>query len=87
MDYNEFGKLIQFAIVSSEYNQLFLQLRRLCGQSEYTDKKEAHRLQDIIYRKFIEDIISNRIENLEYIQTLASQINDEVVKNDINHEY
>lgn len=87
MDYKEFEKIIQIAIVSSEYNQLFLQLKRLYSESEYKDKKEAHRLQDIIYRKFIQDIMEERIKTIEYLQTLASQINEKVVQYDMNHEY
>ncbi len=87
MDCKEFAKMMRIAIISSEYNQLFLQLRRLYEEPEYIDKKEAHRLQDIIYRKFIQDIIDERIESLEYIQTLSSQINDYVIKYDTNHDY
>lgn len=87
MDLVEFEKILKIAFISCDYNQLFLQLRRLYTDEENGDKKEAHRLQDIIYRKFIQDIMDKRIENLEYLQALSSQINDNVIKYDVEHEY
>ena len=87
MDFNAFERALRMAFLSSEYNQLFLQLKRLYNDGDQGDKKEAHRLQDIIYRKFIQDILDERIDTLEYIQVLSSQINDHVIKYDTNHEY
>lgn len=87
MDPRQFERLLHIANMSSEYNQLFLQLRRLYVDQDYSDKKEAHRLQDIIYRKFIQDILENRINNIEHIQTLASQIKENVIIYDKTHDY
>jgi hypothetical protein len=87
MENRNYDKILQIAIVSSEYNQLFLQLKRLYTDEENRDKKEAHRLQDIIYRKFIQDIMDKRLENIQHIQALSSQINDNVIKYDVEHEY
>lgn len=79
-------KILETAALLRDYNHLFLQLKRLCDD-ENGDKKEAHRLQDIIYRKFIQDICNNRLDKMEYIQTLSTQINENVVKYDVEHEY
>ncbi len=79
-------KILETASLMRDYNQLFLQLKRLCDE-ENGDKKEAHRLQDIIYRKFIQDICNNRLESLEYIKVISSQINENVITYDIDHEY
>lgn len=79
-------KMFETVFLMRDYNHLFLQLKRLVD-AENGDKKEAHRLQDIIYRNFIQDICNRRLETLEYIQTLASQINENVVKYDVDREY
>lgn len=87
MEIKQFERILRIASISSEYNQLFLQLKRLYNDSDQGDKKEAHRLQDIIYRKFIQDILEKRIETMEHIQVLSSQINEHVITYDIHHDY
>jgi hypothetical protein len=46
------------------------------------DKETYHVEQDVIYRKFIKDIATGKINNLEEIVTLSKLLNNKIVKND-----
>ena len=46
------------------------------------DKESYHVEQDVIYRKFIKDIATGKINNLEEIVTLSKLLNNKIVKND-----
>jgi hypothetical protein len=46
------------------------------------DKEIYHVEQDAIYRKFIRDIATGKITNLEEIINLSKLLNNKVVKND-----
>ena len=59
------------------YNKL---IDKMDGQKQ--DKEVYHVKQDVIYRKFIKDIATGKINNLEEIVTLSKLLNKKVVKND-----
>jgi hypothetical protein len=59
------------------YNKL---IKKMDGQSQ--DTESYHIEQDAIYRKFIKDIATDKINNLEEIVTLSKLLNKKVVKND-----
>ena len=46
------------------------------------DTELYHMEQDVIYRKFIKDIATGKITNLEEIVNLSKLLNNKVVKND-----
>ncbi len=46
------------------------------------DKEVYHVEQDVIYRKFIKDIATGKVNNLEEIVNLSKLLNKKVVKND-----
>jgi hypothetical protein len=48
----------------------------------HDDKEAYHAEQDVIYRKFIRDIATGKINNAEEIVNLAKLLNNKVVKKD-----
>ena len=55
-----------------------------CGVNgnKHIDKERYHYDQDVIYRKFIKDIATGKINNAEEIINLAKLLNNKVVKKD-----
>ncbi len=53
----------------------------------HQDKEMYHSEQDAIYRKFIRDIATGKITNLEEIVNLSKLLNNKVVKKDKNLWY
>jgi len=60
-----------------------------CGVNgnKHIDKEIYHVEQDVIYRKFIKDIATGKINNAEEIINLAKLLNNKVVKKDIGLWY
>jgi hypothetical protein len=71
-----------------KYNKLIKKLEQCpnvtCGVNgnKHIDKERYHYDQDVIYRKFIKDIATGKINNAEEILNLAKLLNNKVVKKD-----
>lgn len=61
----------------SKYNSLFIKLDKVKDDNEM-----SHIIQDKIYRKFIKDIVDNKLNTLADIKIIANEINKKVVKKD-----
>jgi hypothetical protein len=67
--------------IQTQYSKLFDKLEKLKN-----DNESAHILQDKIYRKFIKDIVNDKISPKD-IKPLALNINKYVVKKDVRRWY
>lgn len=70
-------------IIKKQYQKLFNKLSIL---NEHNDTEYAHMLQDRIYRKFIRDIVNNKIKTKD-IKEFAENMNKYVVKKDKGRWY
>ena len=66
----------------SKYNSLFIKLDKVKDDNEM-----SHIIQDKIYRKFIKDIVDNKLNTLADIKMIANEINKKVVKKDKDRWY
>jgi hypothetical protein len=57
---------------------VFNQIKTICK----SDPEEAHNLEDEITKKFIIDIVANKIDNLDTIREVAS-----IIRKINNHKY
>lgn len=64
------------------YNKLIKKMEYYNYNGERQDTESYHVEQDVIYRKFIKDIATGKINNLEEIVTLSKLLNNKIVKND-----
>lgn len=69
--------------LKKQYQNLFNKLSVL---NKDDDTEEAHMLQDKIYRKFIRDIVNNKIKTAE-VKQFAKDMNKYVVKGDKGRWY
>ncbi len=76
-----------------KYNKLIKKLEQCpnvtCGVNgnKHIDKELYHYDQDVIYRTFIRDIATGKINNIDEIIMLSKLLNNKVVKNDKNMWY
>ena len=66
----------------SKYNSLFIKLDKVKDDNEM-----SHIIQDKIYRKFIKDIVDNKLNTLVDMKMIANEINKKVVKKDKDRWY
>lgn len=66
----------------SKYDSLFITLEKV-----KVDNEMSHFIQDKIYRKFIRDIVNNKLNTLADIKIIADAVNKKVVKKDKNSWY
>ena len=69
--------------LKKQYQKLFNKLSLL---NKDDDTEEAHMFQDKIYRKFIRDIVNNKIKTAE-VKSFAKDMNKYVVKGDKGRWY
>jgi hypothetical protein len=55
--------------------------------TKHQDTEMYHSEQDVIYRTFIKDIATGKINNIDEIITLSKLLNNKVVKKDKNMWY
>ncbi len=79
--------------MNKDYDKLIKKLEQCplvtCGVkgNKHIDKETYHYDQDVIYRKFIKDIATGKLNNAEEIINLAKLLNNKVVKKDIGLWY
>jgi hypothetical protein len=61
-----------------KYNKL---IKKMTDVNKH-DKEVYHMEQDVIYRTFIKDIATGKINNMDDIIILSKLLNNKVVKND-----
>jgi len=70
--------------LEKSYNTLFNKLKNADNSG---DNEVAHFIQDKLYRKFIKDIINNKLDNIDDIRVFANNMNKFVVKKDTGRYY
>jgi len=70
--------------LEKSYSTLFDKLK---NADDSGDNETAHMIQDKLYRKFVRDIINNKLNDIDEIKLVAKNMNKFVVKKDIKRWY
>lgn len=70
--------------LEKSYSTLFDKLKKA---DDNGDNEAAHIIQDKLYRKFIRDIINDKLNDIDEIRLVANNMNKFVVKKDIKRWY
>jgi uncharacterized protein YjgD (DUF1641 family) len=70
--------------LTNSYSTLFDKLKE---EDNNGDNEKAHMIQDKLYRKFIRDIVNNKLNTINDIKLFADNMNKFVVKKDTGRWY